>query len=812
VQRGLRVSISRICYFVATQKDSSVLTQYNWAEIFNLAQGEPVKRNLTRITIHAVLAASILLGASWLAQSTSQARATRESPGLAAPLGPYDIYVPLVARQVLPPMVELQAAYLANASGNPQAAFLPGGALLYTTKGRNDFYYPVNVTRRWMQDGPQSGPGACGDGTLFSNTLNLAPGAWQDTVPGAAASCEGIYTAAVDVTNGVETRALAMQYVVNPPSQVVLETRQAFDRCTLPSLAQMQAWWELGPYWVFNIYLGGSMFYCQNDIPGAAWVHAASRQGWSFILTWVGPQAPCTEFRDRMSSDLTAAYNQGRSEAALAVEAARQRGFLGNMAIYYDLEGYGSTAGQACRDAADSFMRGWAGRLHELGVVAGGYGSPASSHIADWANNNPPPDDVWIAHWLTPAQYRPGATTDSSYLDDSLWANHQRLRQYAGGHSETWGNVTMIIDSSAVDGAVTCIPLPGAVCGQNLLHSDPQAEFNKSASLDGGVTIQAAELLTPSWGWTLADNRLLSTADGGANWTEITPQTSSQGAILGVKFLNAQRGWLVSEADGSLTMLSTQDGGLTWNSRPLEIGSTSSPVAGASLEFLDESTGWLALRLQSSSSFSLGLLLATQDGGITWQERSLPLGEAARFRDPLHGWTAGGPDGSQLFSTQDGGFTWQAQQLELPPDLPAGRLTVGLPQVNPDGSAYLPVTVVGSDGSNALLVYQSSSGVDWELASTVDHPLSMADMAAANLCTDLPCEARILSAAKDLALPQSMTVTSLDLVTPTQGWALAQQGLCNGGKATGAPQSCQQYTRLYATKDGGQSWIDISPP
>ena len=46
----------------------------------------------------------------------------------------------------------------------------------------------------------------------------------------------------------------------------------------------------------------------------------------------------------------------------------------------------------------------------------------------------------------------------SSSLPDGLWYNHQRLRQYTGGHNETWGTTTLNIDSNALDGFVARIP------------------------------------------------------------------------------------------------------------------------------------------------------------------------------------------------------------------------------------------------------------------------------------------------------------------------------------------------------------------
>ena len=39
-------------------------------------------------------------------------------------------------------------------------------------------------------------------------------------------------------------------------------------------------------------------------------------------------------------------------------------------------------------------------------------------------------------------------------IDDSLWARSQRIRQYTNSHDETWGGVTIEIDSNAVDSIV----------------------------------------------------------------------------------------------------------------------------------------------------------------------------------------------------------------------------------------------------------------------------------------------------------------------------------------------------------------------
>ena len=55
------------------------------------------------------------------------------------------------------------------------------------------------------------------------------------------------------------------------------------------------------------------------------------------------------------------------------------------------------------------------------------------------------------------------------HVSDSVWANHQRVHQYKGGHKETWGGVTINIDSNYVDGpvlgGVTAPPPPPPAAG-----------------------------------------------------------------------------------------------------------------------------------------------------------------------------------------------------------------------------------------------------------------------------------------------------------------------------------------------------------
>ncbi|RCV63253.1 PKD repeat-containing protein [Methanophagales archaeon] len=256
--------------------------------------------------------------------------------------------------------------------------------------------------------------------------------------------------------------AFAEDKIQSLNSQTEIFVGQGFDKCEIPTLSQMQNWITNSPYGAVNLYIGGSCRSCPNSALTASYVSQLSQQGWKFIPTWVGPQSACWGGScGSISNDPATAYNQGISEANAAIGVAIDLGLAladgSGTIIYYDLEGY-DTTNTACRNAAKSFISGWTAQLHARGSYAGVYGSACSSAISDFATISNIPDAVWAAHWLTPYQYRPDATVwDVACLSNGLWVDHQRIRQYAGGHGETWGSVTLIIDCNVIDGIVASV-------------------------------------------------------------------------------------------------------------------------------------------------------------------------------------------------------------------------------------------------------------------------------------------------------------------------------------------------------------------
>jgi photosystem II stability/assembly factor-like uncharacterized protein len=297
----------------------------------------------------------------------------------------------------------------------------------------------------------QAGPVTCSSNTSLLRTLDGGM-TWQrvDLPP-----------ARSDAAAASSDRARIMEILPGPANTEIL-IGQGFDTCEIPTLSQLQAWSGNSPYQAVNLYIGGSSRACSNNALTASFLRQAHQQGWRFIPTWVGPQAPCTGYLSRMSSDPATAFGQGVAEANLAVERLAALGLTypdkTGSVVYYDIEHYGT--GSSCRAAVNSFMEGWVTQLHARGNLAGVYGSTlCNTGLSDFLTIGNVPDVIWPARWyhnLGSGYHDPEASVWDlgSCIPNTAWSNHQRIRQYEGDHNESWGNVPLHIDSNVLDGVV----------------------------------------------------------------------------------------------------------------------------------------------------------------------------------------------------------------------------------------------------------------------------------------------------------------------------------------------------------------------
>jgi photosystem II stability/assembly factor-like uncharacterized protein len=135
------------------------------------------------------------------------------------------------------------------------------------------------------------------------------------------------------------------------------------------------------------------------------------------------------------------------------------------------------------------------------------------------------------------------------------------------------------------------------------------------------------------------------------------PVPFEDAAVHAVQFVDANEGWAVGD-DG--VIWHSINGGANWERQK---SGTRASLRG--VHFQTPFTGWAVGRLElPNGGGSVGVMLRTTDGGITWSEvgvNVLPGLHVVRFFDEKNGFVCG--DGSDafssgMFSTADGGRTW----------------------------------------------------------------------------------------------------------------------------------------------------------
>lgn len=240
-------------------------------------------------------------------------------------------------------------------------------------------------------------------------------------------------------------------------------TGYGFDQCQAPSQAKMDRWLASSPFLAVGIYIDGNSRACRNQTYlDATWVSTQLANGWRLLPITLGPQASCQprfpryddDFKISAKASTNGAYStalqQGIDQATQSVAAATGLGIAPGSTLWYDLEGFDHN-NTPCRESALTFLSGWTQQIRTLGYVSGVYSSAGSGIKAlDDARVERPtafvlPDQIWIARWDGIA------STGTPYIRKDGWKPHARIKQYQGGHNETWGGVTINIDRNYLD-------------------------------------------------------------------------------------------------------------------------------------------------------------------------------------------------------------------------------------------------------------------------------------------------------------------------------------------------------------------------
>ena len=236
-----------------------------------------------------------------------------------------------------------------------------------------------------------------------------------------------------------------------------------FDQCLAPTQRDMNAWLTRSPFLAVGIYISGDSRACRSQ-PNLtpAWIRTQLRNGWRLLPITLGPQASCQprfpRYRDdfKISPDPGSdgrygrARQMGRNSATETVRDAKALGIVPGSTLWYDLEGY-DNSNRHCRESALAFLSGWTYQIRRLKYVSGVYSSVGSGILdldrarASGRTDILLPDSIWLARWDGVPN------TSSSYISESGWRPGNRIKQYRGGHDETWGGVRINIDSNRLD-------------------------------------------------------------------------------------------------------------------------------------------------------------------------------------------------------------------------------------------------------------------------------------------------------------------------------------------------------------------------
>ena len=156
------------------------------------------------------------------------------------------------------------------------------------------------------------------------------------------------------------------------------------------------------------------------------------------------------------------------------------------------------------------------------------------------------------------------------------------------------------------------------------------------------------------------------TVDGGRRWSKIEiPHLRKIGNII---LLSGQVAWITDHEEGDLLVFRTTDGGLSWQESRTSLPAEWPEIR--QISFVDRDHGWIVLKRKQDAEIRM---LATSDGGQTWQPLSTPpihnfnwWADVVRFASEKVGFVfeEGNPETADykrhdILSTTDGGATWQ---------------------------------------------------------------------------------------------------------------------------------------------------------
>ena len=234
-------------------------------------------------------------------------------------------------------------------------------------------------------------------------------------------------------------------------------TGYAFDTCEAPSQRQMDAWHEHSPYAAVGVYIAGENRACPRQRHlDAAWVAAQAARGWRLLPLSVGPQAPCSEgtrwSKSRPSPAPRVRRGPGPGPRRRPPTQRRPRGTWASPGAAR----CGSTWSRSTSPAPGAATRRWPtcrrGRGRCAAAGTGRASTPAPPPASGCSSRHAwPPRAGMTSRTRSGSATGTIATTPGRRTWPATGGRAGGSTSTAGTHPETYGGVTLRVDSNFMD-------------------------------------------------------------------------------------------------------------------------------------------------------------------------------------------------------------------------------------------------------------------------------------------------------------------------------------------------------------------------
>lgn len=369
-------------------------------------------------------------------------------------------------------------------------------------------------------------------------------------------------------------------------------------------------------------------------------------------------------------------------------------------------------------------------------------------------------------------------------------------------------------------GILLCLFALVACSTKNINHSDPPSTENAMEA----ISLPKIIMNTENVGWSVVQETLLRTTDGGVHWKVASPTDIkvSEGQYF---ILDDKQAWIASDKESTVTIHHTRDGGRTWE----RMGDIKTKGIFPRIFFTDQKNGWMMVSIKRAMYEDSVQILQTADGGVKWrtiaESESNEIGNVPvagnktgiYFRDQSVGWISPVQLVKELpwlYHTKDGGRSWTQQYLTVPKLEEPAPFTFDSPRFFSDKEGIL---VFHSECMRQQCTYffQTTTGGDsWINRSVLkyNNPNFYMNHDFVSINTGWATDGKnvyytndsavkwkklIASREVDKNVADNDQIVSIDFVTDKVGWiVMSNQVVPN---------------RLFKTTDGGHTWQIIHP-